>query len=461
MTERLESYDNVFTSDQLSFTFSDPEPDGDKIDVKFNGSVVAEDLELTESGSTVDLPALTTGANQLEVVSKNAGTISTTNQVQVDVPTDDNLYGDPSYTFTLEQGQSDSIEIGLPKVRIDGIEQPGKQSPFAAQNIIDTLDEPIKLTLDRPNGGTRREEKTGAYTEEFGLIPKGFDRDEVPPAVGITDDSLEPNVRAIPRRDNSRAGRTQLNFIDKYGPENKELSNGSVVDFYAVQRDYEEGITGIIPVYGTDEDDDLVGTEGNNDLIYGFDGNDMINGADGSDTLLGGRGFDTINGAEGNDIVVGQPDDDLLFGDSGNDVVYGSPGNDVLYGDSGNASSDSLNGKDRFVLKGGEGIDLVGDFELGNDRIFLAKPVNFSTLGFRQITNGNRPDGTPFVSEELPNYPIGSGDISDSGTEIFLTRGNFEGQTLAYVENVTATDLNNRRFFEPGSSDSALPSPIA
>ena len=126
MTERLESYDNVFTSDQLSFTFSDPEPDGDKIDVKFNGSVVAEDLELTESGSTVDLPALTTGANQLEVVSKNAGTISTTNQVQVDVPTDDNLYGDPSYTFTLEQGQSDSIEIGLPKVRIDGIEQPGK-----------------------------------------------------------------------------------------------------------------------------------------------------------------------------------------------------------------------------------------------------------------------------------------------------------------------------------------------
>ena len=88
MAKSPEGYDNSFNSDQLSFTFSDPEPDGDKIDVKFNGSVVAEDLELTESGSTVDLPALTTGANQLEVVSKNAGTVSTTNQVKIDVPAD-------------------------------------------------------------------------------------------------------------------------------------------------------------------------------------------------------------------------------------------------------------------------------------------------------------------------------------------------------------------------------------
>ena len=206
MTERLESYDNVFTSDQLSFTFSDPEPDGDKIDVKLNGSVVAEDLELTESGSTVDLPALTTGANELEVVSKNAGTVSTTNQVQIDVPTDSNLYGETSYTFTLEQGQSDSIEIGLPKIRIDGIEEPGNQSPFVAQNILDTLNEPIKLTLDRPGSRKRRNKTTKAYTEEFGLIPKEFDRDEVPPAVGVGDNDLPQNVRAIPQTDNKKGG---------------------------------------------------------------------------------------------------------------------------------------------------------------------------------------------------------------------------------------------------------------
>ena len=470
MTERLENYDNVFDSDQLSFTFSDPEPDGDKIDVKLNGTIVAEDLELTGEGSAVDLPALTTGANQLEVVSKNAGTVSTTNQVKVDVPTDNNLYGDPSYTFTQEQGQSNSIEIGLPKVRIDGIEQPGKQSPFAAQNILDTLDEPIKLTLDRPNSSARRKEKTDAYTEEFGLIPAGFDRDEVPPAVGITDDSLEPNVRAIPRRDNSRAGRTQLNFIDKYGSENKELSDGSVVDFYAVQRNYEEGITGTIPIYGTNgSDNGLAGSDGNDDLIYGFDGNDTISGDNpdtpiersGNDTLLGGRGFDRVRGRGGNDVLVGQPDDDLLFGDLGNDVVYGSPGNDVLYGDNNNVLSEPLGvtGEDKFVLKGGEGIDLVRDFELGNDIFALAKPTNFSTIDFRQISDGTRPDGT---SLELPDYPsLGSSrGISDSGTEIFFTRGNFEGETLAYVENVMATELDNRRFFEPGSSDSALPNPI-
>lgn len=471
---RLEQYNNVFTSDQLSFAFSDPAPDGDKIDVIFNGQIVAEDLELTGQPSTVDLPALTTGENELKVTSKNAGTISTSNQVKIDVPTDSNLYGDPSYTFTLMQGESDDIKIGLPKVRIDGIEEAGNQAPFAAQNILDTLDGPTKLTLDRPGSGKRRRAKTKAYTNEFGLIPAGFDRDEVSPAVGVGDNTLPQNVRAIPEPDNARAGIVQRQFINKYGPEGKEIPNGGVIDFYGLPPNYQEGKTGIIPIYGKDgSDDNLIGTKENNDLIYGFGGNDIIEGddrsrpatiPDGNDTLLGGRGNDSIRGAGGTDILVGQPNDDLLRGDLGNDVVYGGPGNDVLYGDNNNVLSKPLGvtGEDKFVLKGGEGIDLVRDFELGNDIFTLAKPVSFSTIDLRQISNGTRPDGTAFIPT-LPDYPsLGSSrGISDNGTEIFFTRGKFKGQTLAYVEDIMATDLDNRGFFEPGNSDSALPEPIA
>ena len=471
MTERLEEYNNVFTSDQLSFTFSDPEPDGDKIDVKLNGSVVAEDLELTESGSTVDLPALTTGANQLQVVSKNAGTVSTTNQVKIDVPTDSNLYGKPSYTFTLEQGQSNGIEIGLPKIRIDSIKESGNQAPFVAQNILDTLDEPIKLTLDRgTDARKRRDKKVKAYTNEFGLVPAGFDRDEVPPAVGIGDDALSQNVRAIPEKDNGRGGNVQKELINNYGSEDKQIPNGSVIDFYALPPDYEEGVTGIIPTYGTDADDSLAGSDGNDDLIYGLDGADTISGDNpdtpiersGNDTLLGGRGNDIIRGRGGNDIVVGQPDDDLLFGDLGNDVVYGSPGNDVLYGDNNNVLSEPLGvtGEDIFVFKKKEGIDLIRDFELGNDKFAYSGGL-FNNLKFEQITDGKRAsDGTDFISQ-LPQYPLGSdGSINPNGTEIWVFGSNRSRETLGYFEDVSANELDNKNLFDEGATKTSLPDPI-
>ena len=65
-------------------------------------------------------------------------------------------------------------------------------------------------------------------------------------------------------------------------------------------------------------------------------------------------------------------------------------------------------------------------------------------------------------SRELLEYQLClKCDVSNSGTEIFFTIGKFEGQTLAYVEDVTAIDLDSRSLFKPGSSDSALPEPIA
>ncbi len=259
--------------------------------------------------------------------------------------------------------------------------------------------------------------------------------------------------------------------INEYGPEGKQIPNGGVIDFYALPPNYEEGKSGIIPTYGTDADDSLARSDGSDDLIYGFDGNDTLSGDNpdtpiersGSDTLLGGRGTDIIRGRGGNDIVVGQPDDDLLFGDLGNDVVYGSPGDDVLYGDNNNVLSEPLGvtGEDIFVFKKREGIDLVRDFEPGNDKFAYSDGL-FNNLKFEQITDGKRAsDGTDFISQ-LPRYPsIGSsGSINPNGTEVWVFGSRRSRQTLGYFEGVSADELNNENLFNEGATKTSLPDPI-
>ncbi|MGF1488937.1 MAG: hypothetical protein ACFBSE_17775, partial [Prochloraceae cyanobacterium] len=134
----------------------------------------------------------------------------------------------------------------------------------------------------------------------------------------------------------------------------------------------------------------------------------------------------------------------------------GGPGDDVLYG--------GLD-QDIFVIRRGEGIDLIRDFTPGGngivrDQIVLSSPLGYNSLGFRQINQGLRPDGTPL---QLPNYPsLGpTGGIINNGTEIFIkTRmGVFQGQTLAYVEGVSASVFQDRALFGT-TSDVVLPLPI-
>ncbi|MFO3706388.1 calcium-binding protein [Xanthomonas codiaei] len=161
------------------------------------------------------------------------------------------------------------------------------------------------------------------------------------------------------------------------------------------------------------------------DWINGQGGDDVIDGGDDADTLLGGAGADVIVGGAGYDLIVGDdfdaPEneqgndtidgglgDDTILGMGGNDQIAGGEGNDSLYGDdqvgnfagndklSGNAGDDYLDGgrgddqldggtgndiligaegNDIYLIKAGDGHDVVsglGDQSAGSDTIALS-----------------------------------------------------------------------------------------
>ncbi|MBB3834589.1 Ca2+-binding RTX toxin-like protein [Xanthomonas arboricola] len=161
------------------------------------------------------------------------------------------------------------------------------------------------------------------------------------------------------------------------------------------------------------------------DWVNGQGGDDVIDGGDDADTLLGGAGADVINGGTGYDLIVGDdfdaPEneqgndtingdlgDDTILGMGGNDQLVGGEGNDSLYGDdqvgtfagndklSGNTGDDYLDGgrgedqldggtgndtligaegNDTYLIKAGDGHDVVsglGDQSAGSDTIALS-----------------------------------------------------------------------------------------
>lgn len=178
-------------------------------------------------------------------------------------------------------------------------------------------------------------------------------------------------------------------------------------------------------MYGRSGNDKIEGGNGN-DILHGEGGNDTLRGGLGADKLIGGEGMDNasyvlatsgvmvdlatggitgeaagdtysgienlfgssyadilngdwqanvIHGGSGDDFVFGQGGDDRLFGDAGMDVLRGGSGNDILNGGLGNdrLTGDDAGqfGYDTFVLKPGEGVDRITDFQHGYDKLDL------------------------------------------------------------------------------------------
>ena len=176
------------------------------------------------------------------------------------------------------------------------------------------------------------------------------------------------------------------------------------------------GIGSSNTIIGTKGNDILNGTAGNdifnsiagNDLLNGFAGNDLLQDDIGRDTLFGGNGNDTLIGGRGGDDLRGQGDNDLLQGDSGNDTLFGNNGNDTLVGGGGNdllqgdrdddvldggIGNDTLfgaAGSDLFVLKSGEGTDLIRDYFDGTDRFVLEGGLEFADIEVVQQINSTQ-----------------------------------------------------------------------
>lgn len=111
---------------------------------------------------------------------------------------------------------------------------------------------------------------------------------------------------------------------------------------------------------GGDGDDLLLGGRGN-DVLNGGEGGDQLFGENGDDLLSGGASFDLLDGGKGNDTMDGGDGDDVLFGGQGDDLMTGGEGRDIFAFTEVNKS---------------EGSDVITDFEVGHDSIYLAEGLS-------------------------------------------------------------------------------------
>ena len=81
-------------------------------------------------------------------------------------------------------------------------------------------------------------------------------------------------------------------------------------------------------------------------------------------------------------IVTGDDNDNAITTGSGNDIIDGGAGDDVIYGDLGNDTLNGGSGADIFVYgRVGLGIDVIEDFEVGIDKIYVSSSI-FDTILF-------------------------------------------------------------------------------
>ncbi|MDY6938553.1 MAG: isopeptide-forming domain-containing fimbrial protein [Cyanobacteriota bacterium] len=196
-------------------------------------------------------------------------------------------------------------------------------------------------------------------------------------------------------------------------PSNPEEDTANDVIFGGDGRDLMDGNRGndtIVSGSGDDiafggRGDDIIWGEAGNDVLFGDLGNDTLCGGDGDDLMIGsngnpnstgdgddrlcgGAGNDSLFGNEGNDTLIGEDGDDCMFGGQGDDTLKGGNGNDLLEGDRGDDLLIGGSGSDVFVLRVGDGSDVITDFEVGVDLLGLADGLSFEQLTITQGTTG-------------------------------------------------------------------------
>ncbi|MDJ1170090.1 putative Ig domain-containing protein [Roseofilum sp. BLCC_M154] len=163
---------------------------------------------------------------------------------------------------------------------------------------------------------------------------------------------------------------------------------GNDTSFGGGGADYLLGNQGEDVLHGNAGKDTIHAGQGN-DLVRGGQDDDWVCGDLGDDTLGGDLGNDTLLGGMGNDLVAGGEGNDLAHGGQGNDQISGGAGNDTVSGDLGNDTLSGGAGADQFVLGTGHGSDVITDFAIGEDVLYLMNPLTFRDLTVTQVTGSS------------------------------------------------------------------------
>ncbi|NIX76352.1 calcium-binding protein [Microvirga terricola] len=115
---------------------------------------------------------------------------------------------------------------------------------------------------------------------------------------------------------------------------------------------------GPVDPHPTKPNPDPTNPPGSTDPTHPVSYDDLIEGGDGNDTIYGGLGNDEMQGEGGDDLIIGGKDDGRLDWTHGLSVAIG----DNLYGN---------DGRDTYLYKKGDGVDLIWDFQPGQDVIRL------------------------------------------------------------------------------------------
>lgn len=115
---------------------------------------------------------------------------------------------------------------------------------------------------------------------------------------------------------------------------------------------------------------------------------DRIIGDGDNNRLVGTDGDDLIRGRGGNDRIRGRDGDDRLFGNGGTDRIKGNDGDDFLNGGRGRSIYRGGNGADVFVLRGGNNLSVIRDFDASEgDLLQLPGRISFGELTLDQRRN--------------------------------------------------------------------------
>jgi hypothetical protein len=152
--------------------------------------------------------------------------------------------------------------------------------------------------------------------------------------------------------------------------------------------------------------------------LDGTAANDYLQGHSGDNHLIGNEGDDLLEGLGGNDNLDGGSGNDILVGGEGADLLTGALGDDHLSGGSG---ADSY----AFSANGGEGDDVIHDFDLASDVIRLSDVLDAA------------PDGSTDL-ETLLSAGDQQVDVAVSGANVELQISGDQGQTSITLEGINA-----------------------